>query len=211
MLTTLFTGIVIGFSVAAPVGPIALLILRRALNEGRLSGFISGLGAATADFLCGIVSVFGLSAITLIVNSHHLLLQLFGGLFMLVLGVVTFRAKDPNAAKRPLHERNLFQAYIFTLLLTLSNPLTLVGMLGIVAAAGAGGPEYTRFDNAVVCSGILLGSSLWWLTLCSISGWLGRSLGNRTLHVINMLAGLVIFGFGLWQLVAFSLLAFRHA
>lgn len=211
MLKTLFTGIVIGFSVAAPVGPIALLILRRTLNDGKLAGIISGLGAASADLLCGLIAAFFLSAITALATAHYSALQLIGGLFMVVLGIATFRAKDPTAAKRPLHERNLFFAYLFTFLLTLSNPLTLLGLIGVVAAAGVGGPSHSCFDTLVVGAGIFTGSSLWWLTLCSIAGWLGRKLGNHTLHVINMLAGVIIVAFGCWQLVSLLVRTLRAA
>lgn len=200
MNTHFYTGLKIGFLVAAPVGPIALLIMRRTLNEGRLAGFVSGLGAATADLLCGLVAALGVSAITTLIETHRGILQLVGGLFMVVLGVNTFRAKDPAAAKRPLHERNLFLAYLFTLLLTLSNPLTLLGMVAVIAAFNVGGPGQSHWENIVLGAGIFLGSTLWWLFLCNIAGWLGHKLGNQTLHVLNMVAGAAILGFGLWQL-----------
>jgi len=201
MLPALPTGFIIGFSVAAPVGPIALLIMRRSLNEGRLSGFVSGLGAATADLLCGVTAALGVSALTSLVASHHASMQLVGGLFMIWLGVHAFRAKDPTTAtKRPLHERNLFLAYIFTFLLTLANPLTLIGMTGVVAAFGVGGSAYSRLDTVLLGVGIFLGSATWWLALSNLSGWLGRKLGHSVLHVINMVAGALIVGFGVWQL-----------
>jgi threonine/homoserine/homoserine lactone efflux protein len=200
-----YTGLKIGFLVAAPVGPIALLIFRRTINEGRIPGIVSGLGAATADLICGLVAALGVSAITTLITAHRSALQLIGGLFMVSLGVNTFRAKDPADAKRPLHERNLFLAWLFTLLLTLSNPLTLLGLVAIVAAFNVGGSDQTHFETLSLASGIFLGSTLWWVFLCTIAGWLGRKLGNRTLHVINMAAGALILGFGLWQLGIFAL------
>ena len=210
MFLALITGIIIGFSVAAPVGPIALLIMRRSLNEGRLAGFVSGLGAATADLICGLVAALGVTALTTLIDSHRSSLQLVGGIFMIWLGVHAFRAKDPAAtAKRPLHERNLFLAYVFTFLLTMSNPLTLVGMAGVVAAAGVGGPTYSPTDTVILGGGIFLGSAAWWLLLSNLSGWLGRKLGHRVLHVINMIAGALIVGFGLWQLGALLLHSLR--
>jgi len=193
------TGLKIGFLVAAPVGPIALLIVRRTLNEGRLAGMVSGFGAATADLLCGLVAALGVSAVTTLIDSHRGALQLIGGLFMVVLGVNTFRAKDPAAAKRPLHERNFFLAYLFTFLLTLSNPITLLGLVAVLAAFNVGGQ--THLEALTLGGGVFLGSALWWVFLCSIAGWLGRKLGNRTLHAINLVAGVLILGFGLWQLI----------
>ena len=203
MFPALLTGIIIGFSVAAPVGPIALLIMRRSLNEGRLSGFVSGLGAATADLVCGLAAALGLSAITTLINSHRSSLQLVGGIFMIWLGIHAFRAKDPvSAAQRPLHERNLFLAYVFTFLLTMANPLTLLGMVGVVAAAGVGGPAYSHTDTVVLGGGIFIGSASWWLILSHLAGWLGHKLGHHVMHVINMVAGALIVGFGAWQLVS---------
>jgi len=203
MFPALLTGIIIGFSVAAPVGPIALLIMRRSLNEGRLAGFISGLGAATADLFCGLTAALGLSAITTLINSHRSSLQLVGGIFMIWLGIHAFRAKDPvSAAQRPLHERNLFLAYVFTFLLTMANPLTLLGMVGVVAAAGVGGPAYSHTDTVVLGGGIFIGSASWWLILSHLAGWLGHKLGHHVMHVINMVAGALIVGFGAWQLVS---------
>jgi len=203
MFPALLTGIIIGFSVAAPVGPIALLIMRRSLNEGRLAGFISGLGAATADLICGLAAALGLSAITTLINSHRSSLQLVGGIFMIWLGIHAFRAKDPvSAAQRPLHERNLFLAYVFTFLLTMANPLTLLGMVGVVAAAGVGGPAYSHTDTVVLGGGIFIGSASWWLILSHLAGWLGHKLGHHVMHVINMVAGALIVGFGAWQLVS---------
>src|SRR5690349_21654111 len=98
-------GSVVGLAVAAPVGPIALLILRRTLAEGRLAGFISGLGAAFADTLCATVATLALSAVTSVLTAHHALFQLVGGVFMIGLGIHTWRsAPAVNAAPRPLHE-----------------------------------------------------------------------------------------------------------
>jgi threonine/homoserine/homoserine lactone efflux protein len=203
MFLALITGIIIGFSVAAPVGPIALLIMRRSLNEGRLAGFVSGLGAATADLVCGLAAALGLTVLTTLINSHRTSLQLVGGIFMIWLGIHAFRAKDPTTtAKRPVHERNLFLAYLFTFLLTMSNPLTLLGMMGVVAAAGVGGPAYSHADTVVLGGGIFLGSASWWLLLSNLADWLGRKLGIHVLHVINMIAGALIVGFGTWQLVS---------
>ncbi len=202
MFLALLTGIIIGFSVAAPVGPIALLIMRRSLNEGRLSGFVSGLGAATADLVCGLAAALSLSALTTLINSHRTALQLVGGIFMIGLGLHAFRAKAPAEAKRPLHERSFFQAYIFTFLLTMANPLTLLGLVGVVAAAGVGGPAYSHTDTIILGGGIFVGSASWWLLLSNLAGWLGHKLGNHTLHVINIIAGALIITFGSWQLTS---------
>ncbi|ATC65303.1 lysine transporter LysE [Nibricoccus aquaticus] len=202
MTEHLLKGVVMGFAVAAPVGPIALLILRRTLAEGRLAGFVSGLGAATADTLCAALASLALSAVTALLTAHHDLVQLLGGVFMLALGLHTWRSAPPACAvSRPLHERNLFTAFLTTCLLTLANPLTLLGITGVIAAAGLS-PGDTRHGQETISLilGVLCGSSTWWLILCLCAGWLGRKLGPQTLRTLNHLAAALILGFGLWQL-----------
>jgi threonine/homoserine/homoserine lactone efflux protein len=194
-------GILIGFAVSIPVGPIALLIMRRSISDGKLAGFVSGLGAATADLLCGTASVLGLSAITLMVQSHGSILQLIGGLMMLVLGVQTIRSTPPLNSPRPIHAPNLFLAYGSTCALTLANPMTLAGMAFVAAAAGVGSAPTDLGSTAWIACGIFFGSAAWWLVLSSSAGWLGRKLGNGTLRVINLGAGVLIAAFGVFQLV----------
>lgn len=202
MTEFLFKGFLIGFSVAAPVGPIALLILRRTLAEGRLAGFVSGLGAATADTLCAAVAVIALSTVTALLTAHHDFAQLIGGVFMLGLGIHTWRTAPPaSAAPRPLHERNLAVAFLSTGLLTLANPLTLLGTTGVVAAAGlAFDANHQARETTTLVLGVFCGSSFWWLILCSGASRLGRSLSPQALRTLNHIVALLILGFGLFQL-----------
>jgi threonine/homoserine/homoserine lactone efflux protein len=203
MTEHLLKGILMGFAVAAPVGPIALLVLRRTLAEGRLAGFVSGLGAATADTLCAAVAALALSAVTALLTTHHDLVQLIGGVFMLGLGLHTWRTTPPaTAASRPLHERNLATAFASTCLLTLANPLTLLGITGVIAAAGlTSGTAHHARETAALVLGVFCGSSAWWLILCFCANWLGRKLGPQNLRTLNHLAAVLILGFGLWQLI----------
>src|SRR6478735_6371119 len=85
-------GLVLGFSIAAPVGPIGVLCIRRSLAEGRVVGFVSGLGAATADAFYGAVAAFGLTFISALLVSQQLWLRAIGGAFLCYLGVKTFLA-----------------------------------------------------------------------------------------------------------------------
>jgi threonine/homoserine/homoserine lactone efflux protein len=201
MLQFLITGFAIGIAAAAPVGPIALLIVRRSLTDGRVAGFVSGLGAATADLICGGIAAFALNAVTSLLESHHSSIKLIGGLFMLALGTHTIRTKIHDTARRPVHERNLAIAYFSTCLLTVANPLTLLGLVGLVAGAGWTGKAATLGQTETFLTGIVLGSCGWWLALVLSANWLGRKLGPNTLRAINRLAGIFIVLFGVWQLV----------
>jgi len=200
----LIEGVKIGFTVAVPVGPIALLVMRRASTEGRIVGLASGIGAALADLICGTVSVLCLSALTTLKETHHHLLQLGGGCFMVVMGFYTMRAKAPGEVKETKRNRNLFSACISTCALTIANPLTLVGLVGVTAASGIGMQDLSATEITVLVGSIFLGSSLWWAMLSSSASWLGRKLGPNLFHVLNMIAGAAIGLFGLWQLLSLA-------
>jgi threonine/homoserine/homoserine lactone efflux protein len=134
-ITFLQRGLVIGFSIAAPVGPISLLCMRRTLAEGRLSGIVSGLGAATADALFGCVAGFGLTIISNILIDQQAWLRLTGGLFLCYLGIRTLLARP---AKQVCFAggSGLIGAYASTLFLTLTNPMTILSFAAFFAGTG---------------------------------------------------------------------------
>jgi threonine/homoserine/homoserine lactone efflux protein len=196
-------GLVIGFSIAAPVGPIGLLCIRRSLCDGRLAGFVSGLGAATADAFYGIIAALGLTAITHALLDHRGWLQLGGGAFLLYLGFATLRASPPLArSTSSTSARHLPAAYASTLMLTLTNPMTILSFLGIFAGLGIGGSSGSAFSAGALVLGVFLGSAVWWLLLSATAGWLGARLERGGLRALNILSGVTIAAFGAWQLAA---------
>jgi threonine/homoserine/homoserine lactone efflux protein len=197
----LLKGLVIGFSIAAPVGPINLLCLRRALVDGRRMGFVSGLGAAAADTTYGTIAAVGLTAVTAFLAGHRPWLQLFGGTFLLVLGLMTMRARTPRReASTPVHVGRLRDAFVSTYFLTLANPMTIVAFTGVFAGLGLGWQTGGAVDALQLIGGVFLGSSLWWLVLALLAGTFGRHLDDGMLRIINLVAGGVIAIFGTWQL-----------
>jgi threonine/homoserine/homoserine lactone efflux protein len=192
-------GLVIGFSIAAPVGPIGVLCIRRTLADGRAAGFFSGLGAATADALYGAVAAFGLTAISDVLVAQATWLRIGGGLFLCYLGVKTFLASPPS---EPTDARaaGLAGAYLSTLALTLANPTTILSFVAIFAGFGAAARADSYAGAVVLVLGVFLGSALWWLVLSGGVGRLGRRLTPATLVWINRGSGLVIGGFGILAL-----------
>jgi threonine/homoserine/homoserine lactone efflux protein len=191
----LVKGMGMGFAIAAPVGPIGLLCIRRSLTQGQWMGLATGLGAATADGLYGCIAGFGLTAIAdrLIDQAHWL--QLIGGLFLCYLGLTTMRSK-PAATAAPLTNRSLLGAYGSTLVLTLTNPATILSFIVIFAGLGLGstGPDW-RSSLAVVI-GVFLGSALWWVCLSWGVTFFRKYLTPSRLIWLNRLAGAAIFAFG---------------
>ena len=197
----LLRGVVLGFSIAAPVGPIGLLCIRRTLAEGRLVGLVSGLGAATADMSYGLVAAFGLTAVSTLLVSQAVCLRVVGGLFLLYLGARTWLAR-PGDRPAAVAGRGLAGAYASTLFLTLTNPMTILSFVAIFAGLGLGdtGGDYRTATLLVV--GVFVGSALWWLLLSGgVSLFRGRLTPTRLVWV-NRLAGLVILGFGVVTLAS---------
>ncbi len=197
----LLKGLAIGFAIAAPVGPINLLCLRRSLGDGRRVGFVSGLGAAAADTTYGTIAAAGLTTVTAFLIGHRFWLQSLGGLFLLALGLHTMRTPAPRReAAAPVHVGRLRDAFVSTYMLTLANPMTIIAFTGVFAGLGLGWQTGRTVDALQLIGGVFLGSSLWWLLLALLAGTFGRHLNDGTLRWINRFAGGVIAGFGMWQL-----------
>lgn len=199
-LEFLLRGLVIGFAIAAPVGPIGLLCIQRTLSSGRRAGLVSGLGAATADAVYGSVAAFGLTAISQALVSQQIWLRLGGGLFLCYLGLRTFLAR---VAEKPAGAggRGLVGDYASTFVLTMTNPLTILSFMAVFAGLGlSAGGGYGQ--AALLVLGVFSGSAAWWLTLSLGVGLLQTRLGPATLRWINRLSGAIIFAFGLAALAS---------
>lgn len=198
-----FKGILIGFAIAAPVGPIGLLCIQRTLARGRWSGVLSGLGAASADAVYGGIAGFGLASLANLLLAWQTPLQLLGGLFLLYLGWRTWQTPPAveQARVRPTRA-GLLGDYLSTLALTLTNPVTILAFLAIFAGLGlaAEGRDFAAAGALVL--GVFVGSLLWWLLLAAGVGLLRGRLTPTALRGINRASGLLIAGFGIWALWA---------
>lgn len=151
-------GVVLGFSTAAPVGPIGVLCIRRTLAAGRGVGFVSGLGAATADALYGAIAAFGLTAIADMLVAGQVGLRVAGGGFLCYLGIRTLLA-PPAGVSGGDTVRRLVAAYTSTFLLTITNPMTILSFAAIFAGLGvAAAPNYTTAASLV--AGVFIGSTM---------------------------------------------------
>lgn len=202
--------LLIGFSIAAPVGPIGILCIRRTLAEGRRAGFVSGLGAATADAVYGAMAAFGLTLIASFLINQSNWLRLVGGLFLIFLGVKTF-ISSPEENKplnsNPIAQKGLLSNYLSTFFLTISNPLTILSFTAIFAGYGAVSLQSNNYYAAsLMVLGIFLGSVFWWFLLSYLTSLFQHRINRSTLMWINRIAGIIILIFGIVAL--FSLSAF---
>jgi threonine/homoserine/homoserine lactone efflux protein len=196
----LVRGLVIGMSIAAPVGPIGVLVIRRTLAAGRIAGLVTGLGAATADALYGCVAGFGLTFISVLLIGQHFWVGLIGGLFLCYLGIRTFLAAPAERAAGATAP-GLLRSYLSTLLLTLSNPMTILSFAAVLAGLGIGGAEASYGAAALLVLGVFAGSALWWLILSSGVSAVRLRLTPGALRWVNRLSGAVLIGFGLLALI----------
>jgi len=202
-VTIVLRGLLIGFAIAAPVGPIGVLCIRRTLAAGQLVGLASGLGAATADAFYGAVAGFGLAFISSFLLSQQLALRLIGGAFLLCLGARTFLA-HPAGQAAAAQGRGILGAYLSTLLLTLTNPTTILSFVAIFAGLGVASATRSYLTAALLVLGVFCGSALWWLVLSSGVTLFRQRVSAHGLAWVNRVSGIIIGGFGLAALASLA-------
>lgn len=194
-------GLIIGIMIAAPVGPIGVLCVRRTIAEGRAYGLVSGLGAATADGVYGFIAAFGLTFISSFLVTEQLWIRVIGGLFLCLLGVKALLSKPQETPSSP-KDVNLLRAYVSTLFLTFTNPMTIISFAAIFAAVGLSNVKGDYFSATVLVLSVFAGSSLWWLFLTYGISRFREKFDSRGLTWVNRISGLVIIVFGFTVLIS---------
>jgi threonine/homoserine/homoserine lactone efflux protein len=199
-LTIFLKGIIIGFAMAVPIGPIGVLCIRKTLTEGKLHGLIIGLGAATADLLYGCVAAFGLKVISNTIVTQRMWIRLVGGALLIFLGVRTFRARHVKA-NIPISSSGFLKSYFTTLFLTLTNPLTIFAFIAVFAALGLGN-GLGAFSASALVAGVFIGSCLWFLSLSSGVTLFRKKFDKAGLRWVNRIAGILIIASGVVAMVS---------
>jgi len=189
-LTFFLKGIAIGFIMAIPIGPIGIMCIRKTLTEGRLSGLIIGLGAATADLFYGCVAVFGLTVISDTLSDQRIWIRIVGGALLLFLGIKTFRAQ-PKDPKLKISGSGRLRSYFTVVVLTLTNPITIFAFIAVFAAFGLG-DGLSFFSAVVLVVGVFIGSCLWFFLLTSGTILFRKKLDLVGLKWVNKIAGILI-------------------
>jgi threonine/homoserine/homoserine lactone efflux protein len=191
-------GLVVGLAIAAPVGPIGLLCIQRALAGGWISGLASGLGAALADTLYGGVAAFGLTLVQAFLFGHRAAIATVGGICLCLLGLRIILAEPSRAAARPRRTAaGLAGDVVGIFMLTLANPLTILSFIAIFAAlnTSAAGDSYGAAATLVL--GVFCGSAGWWLCLSFGIGVVRHKMDEPVLRRISRVSGALILAFGI--------------
>lgn len=197
----LIKGMILGFSIAAPVGPIGVLCIRKTLQYGRFSGLFSGLGAAFADAIYAAIAAFGLTVISNFLLSGQLWLRIIGGGFLIYLGWKTFTAK-PLAESKDISHTTLLNDFVSTFFLTLTNPMTILSFLAVFAGIGLSSVRGDYFQAGALVFGVFLGSAIWWFILSEGVTLFRKRVSQKVMTWINRIAGLIILGFGMAALLS---------
>lgn len=191
-------GVAIGLAVAAPIGPVNLIVIRRTLRYGRLNGFLAGGGAATGDAIFAAIAAFGLTAAIELVVRFEIALQIVGGLFLLGLGIRTLMARPhfDQEAEEGISGA-MATVFITTFFLTITNPATMLGFIAIfggVAGLASAGEDYGHAATVVLA--VMAGSALWWASLSGFVSLFRHRMNDALLGIVNKVSGILIIIFG---------------
>jgi threonine/homoserine/homoserine lactone efflux protein len=200
--TFFFKGLIIGFVIAAPVGPIGVLCARRTLMFGRRAGFFSGMGAATADAIYGFVAAFGLTLVSDFLSGHNVFLRLAGGSLLCILGVKALVAAPASKSDQPKSLKKFAGMYSSTFFLTLTNPMTIFSFAAVFAGFGLAGVKGSIVSSAALILGVFLGSALWWVFLVVIFSIFRRRFHSHQLRWVNFISGGIIIASGILALLS---------
>lgn len=194
-------GIVIGLAVSAPIGPVGVLVLRRSMLLGFAAGVLSGLGAAVVDAaLSGVIGV-GLAQVSDFLEAWGGVFRAFGGMFLLVTGWWVWHTSPPHQPKALPPRRGGMGDVLSTMVLTLSNPMTILGLTGIFAGLGVVAAVDTHFHAAVLVGGVFAGSLGWWLILSGVGKLLRDRVSGTLIRRINQGCGIGLALLGVGQIV----------
>ena len=193
-------GLIIGFAMAVPIGPIGIMCIRKTLTAGHSRGLIIGLGAATADSLLASIAAFGLTFISDAIASQHFWLSLLGGALLLFLGIRTFRAKRKEPVV-PYENKGVLGSYLSAFILALTNPVTIFAFVAVFAAFGLG-HKLGIISACILVLGVFAGSCLWFLTLSYVATGFRKKLDSVGLRWVNRIAGILIILSGIGAFVS---------
>lgn len=200
-LLIILEGLLVGFAVAAPVGPVAVVSIERTLAHGLKAGLAVGLGAAAADTILGAMAGFGLTVVAGLIEENQAVIRFVGGIVLIVLGIVLILSRA-KTKRRDITAADLFHAFTSAFVITISNPITIFAFLAIFAGLGFTEAAATTAQASFLVAGIFLGACLWWLSLSAAISLFRDRVSDRTVAVLKGGAGYLILGFGIYALVS---------
>ena len=180
----IFRGILIGLMVSVPLGPMGVLIIQKTLQKGALAGFVAGMGAACADLFYATVAAFGLGFVINVIQTHELILQIIGGIFLIIVGLKIYfdNPLKQIRMKKRVTKKGLLGDFLTLFFLTVSNPVAIVVFMAVFAGASVFGDDPSYRIELFVLSGVVIGGGLWWYTLSTLVNIFRRSASGIDHH-----------------------------
>lgn len=199
-------GTIIGFLASIPLGPIGVICIRRTLNGTRNTGFVSGLGAATADTIFALLAVFAVSYVTSFLEGKEIWINTIGGILVMILGFSIFMKRVDTSRGMVNNQEsgstNLARNYLSILLLTITNPTYFFVFMSLFSAAGIDVTTNTIGNNLFLIMGIAIGTSGWWFVLTWIINKIRQRFTMRSLWWLNKISGAVIIVLGAGAIIS---------
>lgn len=201
--TLFFNGLLIGIIASVPVGAIAILTVQRTLNTGLIAGFVVGFGAAIADLIYATIAAFSISFITDFLFANRIFLGILGSLFLLIIGYRIFFTDTVKEFRRQkaFSKRALANDFFSSLVIALSNPITILGFGGVFASLGVIHKANSTAHLVILLAGVFSGAILWWFSLCSGVEIFRRKINLRKIIMINRVTGTIIYILGIGLII----------
>ena len=205
-------GLGIGLLMAAPIGPVNVLVIQRAVANGFWGGLAAGIGAVLGDGLLAAAGAFSIAAISDVILAYGDTIQLIGGVLLVAFGVALLVTRPVMTT--PPHERSHILEHMGiipqTFILTVTNPGAVLGMAAMIGGLGSliGGLN-TNLEALILVAAVMGGSLLWWLGLSELIATIRHKLTDNRLKLINRIAGVVLLGFGVALIVEIGVRYFR--
>ncbi len=195
-------GIIAGFLIAAPVGPIGILCIRRTLAGSYILGLATGVGAGLADTFYGTVAAFSIATIEDFINYYSFYLRLGGGILLIWIGFTIFLNPPTENGSDDVDGGTLFHGLTSAFFLTVSNPVTLLVFVAVFAAMGISTVNDTASEAIALVIGVFLGANAWWFSLSTSVRLMHHKLSCNQLLWINRMSGASIFAFAIYLLIS---------
>ena len=190
MLITLLKSLLVGFGASIPLGPVGVLVVQRTLSKGRLSGFVSGMGATVVYTFFSSLAILSLAFIVVLFEKNRNLFLILGGIIVIAIGIKIYLTNPIKELRKKKGGNRLFGDFISVFMLTISNPGAVFLILGLFALVGLHTDQGSGFAAiAVALAGVFVGATLWWFTLSAVISKYRRRFRIKQLWVINRIAG----------------------
>lgn len=199
----LLKGIILGLTVSMPLGPTGIILINRTIKRGRLSGFFSGLGLATADTLLAVVAAAGFSVIISFINQERFIISLIAGIVIIGIGLKIYLSNPvKDIRNREKTDKSLWRDYYSVFVLSISNPYTVLIFVAFFSGVHINGDVKPALVPFFLIPGVLIGTIAWWFFLSYFLSRFKKKIRLRVIVTVNKVAGIVVMAIGIIVLLS---------